>query len=90
MKRKIPDPNKMRLVKGPKLSEKQFRSAKVKITTFLDEDVVIALKELAVESGGRYQTLLNQILRSSLFGKGQNVLDRIERLEKEVFEKKAA
>ena len=40
MKKKIPDPNKMKRVKGPKLSAEQARAAKVRVTTFLDEDVL--------------------------------------------------
>lgn len=80
----------MKPVKGPKLTNDELRSAKIKITTFLDEDVLMELKKLADKSGGKYQTLMNQILRNYLLDKGQGLFERIERLEKAVFNKKAA
>jgi len=90
MKRKIPDPNRMKRVKGPKLTEGELRSAKVRVTTFLDEDVLKALKETAKASGTRYQTLLNKLLRQSLIGDKRTILERLERLEKAVFKNNAA
>jgi predicted DNA binding CopG/RHH family protein len=90
MKTKIPEPNKMRRIKGPKLSAKEFQTAKIKITTYLDEDVLLALKQKADETRSKYQTLLNQILRNSLVDKKSNLFTRLERLEKAVFESKAS
>lgn len=91
MKEKIPDPNKMKRIKGPKLTRDQIRCAKLRVTTYLDEDVLAALKETAEATGIRYQTLLNQLLRRALLGKStDNLLDRIEKLEKAVFKKQAA
>lgn len=42
---------------------------KVRITTLLDDDVLQALKNGAIESGIKYQTLLNQILKEKLLKK---------------------
>jgi predicted DNA binding CopG/RHH family protein len=90
MKGRIPNPDKMKRIKGPKLSPAELRSAKIRVTTFLDEDVLGALKEMAEKSGTRYQTLLNQLLRQSLIGGGGTILERLEKLEKAVFKKRAA
>jgi len=90
MKEKIPDPNKMKKIKGPKISREELKSAKIRVTTYLDADVVEALKETATGSGGRYQTLLNQILRSSLIGDSSTILERLKKLETEVYKKKRA
>jgi predicted DNA binding CopG/RHH family protein len=90
MKGRIPDPDKMRRIKGPKVTADQLRSAKIRVTTFLDEDVLQALKEMAGKSGARYQTLLNQLLRQSLLGGAGTILERLEKLEKAVFKKRAA
>ena len=90
MKERIPDPSKMKRIGGPKLTPEQVRSAKVRVTTFLDEDVLLALKEVAQKSGARYQTLLNQLLRQSLIGGAGMIIDRLEKLEQAVFKKRAA
>lgn len=90
MKKKIPDPNKMKRIKGPKLSAGEVRSAKVRVTTFLDEDVLEVLKETAQGSGTKYQTLLNQLLRQALIGDTKTILGRLEKLEKAVFKTHAA
>ena len=90
MKEHIPNPHKMKRIKGPKLTPEQLRAAKIRVTTFLDEDVLRALKENAQQSGTRYQTLLNQLLRQSLLGGAQTIIDRLEKLEKAVFKKHAA
>lgn len=87
--KRIPDPNKMRRVKGPKLSRKELKAAKVRITTYLDQEVLENLKACADESGSRYQTLLNQILRERFFEEDQNISVRIKRLEEAVFKKAA-
>lgn len=89
-KEKIPNPYKMKRIKGPVLTEEEFKRAKIRITTHLDEDVLEKLRELARTSGSKYQTVLNQILTDYLFGKKEGLVARIERLEEEVFRKKAA
>ena len=91
MKReKIPDPYKMKEVKGPIVTEEEFKRAKIRITSYLDDEVVAMLRKLAKESGSKYQTILNQLLRKALFDETLNLLDRVGRLEKAVFKKKAA
>lgn len=40
------------------------RNVKVRITTFVDEDVLAHLKEYAKKRGSKYQTVLNSLLRS--------------------------
>lgn len=40
------------------------RHVKVRVTTMLDEDVLEALKRMAHSRGQKYQTILNQVLRS--------------------------
>lgn len=88
--KKIPNPYKMKKIKGPVLSEEEFRNAKVRITTYLDEDVLRLLRRFAREAGSKYQTVLNQILRERLLGEKKGILSRIEKLERAVFRKKAA
>ena len=76
----------MSKMKKTKPDEKE--PTKVRITTYLDEDILNLLHQMAEDSGGKYQTILNQVLRNQLFGKKEGVLARIERLEKAVFEKR--
>lgn len=88
MKReKIPDPYKMKRVDGPRLTREQLAKAKVRITTYLDDDVVTEVKKIAKDAGGKYQTILNQFLRDYIFGKKKGLVARIDRLEKAVFSK---
>ncbi len=53
------------------LPDEMFKSenVKLKVTAYLDLDVIRALKEEAKSSGTKYQTLMNQKLRDTLFGK---------------------
>jgi predicted DNA binding CopG/RHH family protein len=87
---RIPDPSKMKRVKGFTMTRKQLERAKVRITTHLDSDLLDLIRRVATESGGKYQAVLNQILRRALLGEGEGLLARIERLEKAVFKNKAA
>lgn len=86
----IPDPKKMRRVKGPALTRKDLEQAKIRITTYLDCDVLDTLRQLAGHAGSKYQTLLNHILREYLLGQQTGLLARIDRLERAVFKSKAA
>ena len=90
MKKKIPDPNRMKKITGPKMSKYELRGTKVRVTTYLDKDVLDALKELANKSGGRYQTVLNQMLRQIIVDEASTSMDRLQKLEKAVFNKRAA
>ncbi len=88
--KKIPDPQKMRRIRGPSLTKKELKSVKIRITTYLDQDVLEILRRLASESGGKYQALLNQILRDYLLGQKEGLISRLAKLEKAVFKKRAA
>jgi len=57
--------NKIIYSKKDKLSEDEFekKNTKVRITTFIDIDIVEKLKEEAAVKGKKYQTLLNEKLR---------------------------
>lgn len=87
---KIPDPYKMKRVKGPILTKKEFERAKIRITTHIDKDLLETIRKVATESGGKYQSILNQVLRRALLGENEGLLSRIERLERAVFKTKAA
>lgn len=80
----------MKRIKGPKIKKQNLKRAKIRITTYIDQDLLKILRELAEESGSKYQAVLNQILRGALLGKKEGLIKRIERLEKAVFRKKAA
>lgn len=60
---------------------------KIRITIYLDEEVVAKLKKEAVSRGGKYQSLLNSILSQALANRTSEV-ERIERLERELKELK--
>ena len=55
--------------KNDKLSIDEFekKNTKVRITTFIDIDLLERLKEEATDAGKKYQTLLNEKLRETLF-----------------------
>lgn len=88
--KKIPDPNKMKRIKGPHVSEHDLENVKIRITTYLDKDLIEVLKKMAQTHGGKYQSLLNSVLRSALLGEGafEDLESRIERLENKVLKKK--
>lgn len=88
--KKIPDPTNMKRITGPRLSKSNLKNAKIRITTYLDQDVLCALRQLAAESGDKYQSVLNQILRQSLLEQKNSLMARLTRLEKAVFRNKAA
>lgn len=88
--KKIPDPKKMKRISGPRVGKRALEIAKVRITTYLDKAVVDKLRQLSAKSSGKYQTLLNQVLRRYLLGDQDEVLNRIRRLENAVFHSKAA
>lgn len=62
-----------------------YSDAKVPISIKLDSDIYIELKRRAGagEAKGKYQTLLNQLLRESLFGK-EAVTVSLKELERRV------
>jgi hypothetical protein len=58
------------------------KSHKVRITTFVDGDILLWLKDEAKKSGKGYQTLLNDTLRGAM--EGGSVVERIETLERKI------
>ena len=67
---------------GPSDEEQDIAltNAKVNIHIRLDADLVSYLKEKAKREGGKYQSLINQHLRETLF-KEQNLESRLQRIE---------
>jgi uncharacterized protein (DUF4415 family) len=61
---------------------------KVRITTFLDLDVLEKLKDHAKDLGMGYQTYLNTFLRESILNE-PGVLTRLKRIEKAILGKGA-
>jgi len=82
--KKIPNPEKMRRIRGPKLKVSDKASTKIRITTYVDQDVLKLIKGMAHDSGSKYQTVLNQILRDYLLGQKEGLVARITNLEKAV------
>jgi len=68
------------------LDEFNPKNIKIRVTTFLDEDVLNALKEIAIKNNLKYQTLLNQILRNYLFAKKNPKLITIKKVRQIVRE----
>ena len=46
------------------LDEFEPRKVKVRVTTLIDQDILIKLKEFASKKGDKYQSVLNSLLRS--------------------------
>ena len=46
--------------------EFESKNVKVRVTTLIDQDVLLALKALAKKKGKKYQSLLNAILRAHI------------------------
>lgn len=62
--------NKIIYSKKDKLSHDEFdkKNTKVRITTFIDVDILEQLKAEAASTGQKYQTLLNEKLRAIVLG----------------------
>ena len=74
------------------ISDEDFKNAKIRVTAFVDLDVVKALKREAGEKGAKYQTLMNQKLRDAVFGKqiDNHLRDEIREIVKAELGKKSA
>ena len=66
-----------------KMRELAAKATKIKVTFNLDNDLVAKLKAMAEETGAKYQTLLNRVLREALSNQ-MTVEARMKRLEQEV------
>jgi hypothetical protein len=71
------------------------KNVKVRITTFIDEDILIQLKQYAKKRGSKYQTILNSLLRSFFDKpeKGSKIQglseERVRRIVREEIRKRA-
>jgi uncharacterized protein (DUF4415 family) len=64
------------------------KNHKVRITSFIDGDILVELKVRAEQQGTKYQTLLNQLLRQAL-KESASMAERLKKLEDAVFRKSA-
>ncbi len=64
------------------------KNHKVRITSFIDGDILVELKQRALQEGTKYQTLMNQLLRQSLKDT-ESLAERLKKLEAVVFRKTA-
>ena len=73
--------SRMEFSQEDKLSKDEFapKNVKVRITTFVDKDILDKLREEAAESGKKYQSLLNEKLRQTLFEE-QSIKDSLKNL----------
>jgi uncharacterized protein (DUF4415 family) len=71
-----------------KLKDVRMDEIKVRITTFLDLDVIDMLKARAGDLGMGYQTFLNTFLREVLLNE-PGILTRLKRIEKALAGRKA-
>jgi len=67
-------------------SEWSKKDVKVRITTFLDEDLLDAIKAEAVSQNKKYQTYLNERLREMFLGE-ETLEARLRRVEEIVAKK---
>lgn len=60
--------------------------AKVRITLFVDGDVLLKIRDEAKERKTKYQTLINQTLREVFLGKagGKSIIEDLESIKKQV------
>lgn len=70
------------------LKNVQKHEFKMRVTTYIDLDVLEALKEQAKQMGMGYQTYLNSYLREKIL-KEAGVLTRLDRIEKAISGKSA-
>ena len=80
------------VIKGPIKSKSQVESAlreqKTLTSIRLDNEIIETAKKKAQDDGIGYLTWINKKLRSAVLGE-EDLTDRIEKLEKAVFKKKA-
>ena len=69
------------------LESSDFSVSKVRITTMIDKDLLDWLKREAKKRDGKYQTLLNHVLREakgSNPGRLSDIESRLEEIEKKI------
>jgi uncharacterized protein (DUF4415 family) len=86
------DFSKGTVIKGPIKSKSQVESAlreqKTLTSIRLDNEIIEVAKKKAKDDGVGYLTWINKKLRNAVLGE-EDLTDRIEKLEKAVFKKKA-
>ncbi|MBX3040394.1 MAG: hypothetical protein KF789_06765 [Bdellovibrionaceae bacterium] len=86
------DFSKAAVIKGPIKSKSQVDAAlgeqKTLTSIRLDKDIIEVAKQRAEKEGVGYLTWLNKKLRGAVLGE-ENLEDRVQKLEKAVFKKKA-
>ena len=82
--------NKKDIIYGDvEISEEDLKieNAKVRVNTWIDGDIVQELRRRAESENTKYQTLLNNLLRASVFKKDaflDEIIERLGRLETKV------
>jgi len=82
--------NKKDIIYGDvEVSEEDLKieNAKIRVNTWIDGDIVQELRKRAKLENTKYQTLLNNLLRASVFKKDASldeILERLGRLEAKV------
>jgi hypothetical protein len=83
---------------GPvELPDDEFdsKNVKIRVTTLIDEDILIMLKEYAKKRGSKYQTVLNSLLRAFFEAPKRNTKiqalseERVRRIVQEELRKRA-
>ena len=72
---------KKKVTVSDSISKLDKDNLKMRVSIYLDVDIVRELKRRAEETNGRYQTILNQTLRDAVLGKSKIKIDEIEDLE---------
>ena len=78
---------KVKYVKNDGLENSDFSVSKVRITTMIDKDLLDWLKREAKKRDGKYQTLLNQVLRQAKGTSPDRLSDleaRLDKIEKKI------
>lgn len=78
---------KTKYAKNDGLENSDFSVAKVRITTMVDKDILDWLKREAKKRDGKYQTILNHILRQAKGTNPDRLTDletRLEELERKI------
>lgn len=78
------------------IDESEFapHRTKVRVTTMIDEDALLELKEVAQNKGIKYQTLLNKIVRSYVssprnqYNKGNLTEEKVRKIVRDELKKK--
>jgi len=78
---------KINYSKNDGLENSDFSVSKVRITTMVDKDILDWLKREAKKRDGKYQTILNNVLRQAKGTNPDRISDlesRLEELEKKI------